>query len=110
MNIHKIDSTNRIDYTLKTIELAGRVPGIDSIEFLRVEEPYWQEYRLGPFVRVRYALNGVEQKKAFSIDVDKGIFLAIYDDALAEKLRPIAPKIVKILQEHAAQSHVERSL
>lgn len=108
MNIHEIDSLNRIKVTFKTIDLKGRVPGTESIEFLRVEEPYWQGYRLGPFVRVRYALNGVEQKKAFSIDVDKGIFLSIYDDALAEKLRPIAPKIVKILQEHAAQSHAER--
>jgi len=33
--------------------------------------------------------------------VDKGIFLSIDDDVLEEKLRKIAPKIVKILQEHA---------
>ena len=54
-------------------------------------------------MRVRYALNGVKQDKAFPLDVDKGIFLAIHDDVLEEKLRPIAPKIVEILQEHAAQ-------
>ena len=54
-------------------------------------------------MRVHYALDGVEQKSCFSIDVDKGIFLHIYDDMLAEKLRPSALKIVEILRERAAQ-------
>lgn len=108
MNIRTIHPSQRIDYTFKTIELDGRVPGTDSIEFLRVEEPYWQGYRLGPFVRVRYARNGVEQKDAFPLDVDKGIFLHIYDEDLAEKLQPIAPQIVRALYEHSAQQHSEK--
>lgn len=100
MNGHKIDSLNKIKVAFKTINLMGRVPGTDSIEFLRVEEPYRHGHRFGPFVRVRYALNGIEQKDCFSIDVDKGIFLHIYDDELADKLRPSALKIVEILREH----------
>ena len=103
MNIHKIQPANRVDYTMKTIDINGRVPGTDAIEFLRVERPYRHGRKFGPLVRVRYALNGVEQKKGFPLDVDKGIFLAIYDDELAETLRPIAPKIVAFLREHAAQ-------
>lgn len=92
--------------TFKTIDLKGRVPGTESIEFLSVEEPYVEGRRYGPFVRVRYALNGVKQKKVFPMDAHKGIFLSIYDDELLEKLRPIAPMIVKILQENAAREHI----
>ncbi len=99
---HIVDNVNKLELTFKTIDLEGRVPGTDSIEFLSVEEPYRKGHRYSPFVRVRYALNGIKQDKAFPLDVDKGIFLSIDDDALEEKLRPIAPKIVKILQEHAA--------
>ena len=98
------DHANHVDYTLKTIDLGGRVPNIDSIEFLRIERPYWQGYRYGPFVRVRYAPNGVEQINGFPMDVDKGIFLHVYDDELAEQLRTIAPKIIEILQEDAARN------
>ena len=100
---HIVDTGNKVELTYKTIDLAGRIPSTDSIEFLSVEEPYREGRRYSPFVRVRYALNGVKQDKAFPLDVDKGIFLAIHDDVLEEKLRPIAPKIVEILQEHAAQ-------
>ena len=73
-----------------------------------MEEPYREGRRYSPFVRVRYALNGVKQDKAFPLDVDKGIFLSIDDDVLEERLRPIAPKIVEILQEQAMQQNVER--
>ncbi len=105
---HIVDTGNKVELTYKTIDLAGRIPSTDSIEFLSVEEPYREGRRYSPFVRVRYALNGVKQDKAFPLDVDKGIFLAIYDDALEEKLRPIAPKIVEILQEHAAHRMLKR--
>lgn len=81
--------------------MEGRIPNTASIEFLSVEEPYREGRRYSPFVRVRYALDGVKQDKAFPLDVDKGIFLSIDDDVLEERLRPIAPKIVEILQEHA---------
>lgn len=100
---HIVDNINKLELTFKTIDLAGRVPGTHSIEFLSVEEPYREGRRYSPFVRVRYALNGVKQDKAFPLDVDKGIFLTIDDDVLEEKLRTIAPKIVEILQEYAAR-------
>ena len=105
---HIVDNVNKLELTFKTIDLKGRVPATDSIEFLSVEEPYREGRRYSPFVRVRYALNGIKQDKAFPLDVDKGIFLSIDDDVLEERLRPIAPKIVKILQEHAMQQSVER--
>ncbi len=84
--------------------MEGRIPNTDSIKFLSVEEPYREVRRYSPFVRVRYALNGIKQDKAFPLDVDKGIFLSIDDDVLEEKLRAIAPKIVEILQEHAVSN------
>ena len=100
---HIVDNVNKLELTFKTIDLEGRVPSTDAIEFLSVEEPYREGRRYSPFVRVRYALNGVKQDKAFPMDVDKGIFLSIDDDVLEEKLRTIAPKIVEILQEYAAR-------
>ncbi len=105
---HIVDNVNKLELTFKTIDLEGRVPATDSIEFLSVEEPYREGRRYSPFVRVRYALNGIKQDKAFPLDVDKGIFLSIDDEVLEERLRPIAPKIVEILQEHAWQQNVER--
>ena len=103
---HIVDNVNKLELTFKTIDLEGRVPSTDAIEFLSVEEPYTEGRRYSPFVRVRYALNGVKQDKAFPLDVDKGIFLSIDDDVLEEKLRPIAPKIVQILQEHVVQQNI----
>ena len=101
---HIVDNINKLDLTFKTIDLEGRVPPTDSIEFLSVEEPYREGRRYSPFVRVRYALNGIKQDKAFPLDVDKGIFLSIDDDALEEKLRPIAPKIIEILEDSISVS------
>ena len=101
---HIVDNVNKLELTFKTIDLEGRVPGTDSIEFLSVEEPYREGHRYSPFVRVRYALNGIKQDKAFPLDVDKGIFLSIDDDALEEKLRPIAPKIIEILEDSISMS------
>ncbi len=107
MKIHKMNPADRLELTYKTVDVKGRLPNVDSIEFLRVEEPYHKGHRYGPFARVRYALDGVEQVEGFPMDVSKGIFLSIYDDELLEKLRPIAPMIVKILQEHAAKEPIE---
>ena len=107
MKIHKMNPADRLELTYKAVDVKGRLPNVDSIEFLRVEEPYYQGRRYGPFARVRYAINGMEQVKGFPMDVSKGIFLSIYDDELLEKLRPIAPMIVRILQEHAAKEPIE---
>lgn len=104
-----MDHANHIELTYKTIDLDGRVPGAGSIDFLRVEEPYWQGRIYGPFVRVRYALNGVEQEaETLPMDVDKGIFLADCNGTAAESLRPSALKIVEILREHAMQACSKR--
>ena len=107
MKIHKMNPSDRLELTYKAVDVKGRLPNVDSIEFLRVEEPYYEGRRYGPFARVRYAINGIEQVKGFPMDISKGIFLSIYDDELLEKLRPIAPMIVKILQEHAAKEPIE---
>ena len=48
MNIHEIDSLNKIKVTFKTIDLAGRVPGTESIEFLRVENLIGRDIDLVP--------------------------------------------------------------
>lgn len=107
MKIHKMNPADRLDLTYKAVDVKGRLPNVDSIEFLRVEEPYHNGHRYGPFARVRYALDGVEQVDGLPLDISKGIFLSIYDDELREKLHPIAPMIVKILQEHAAKEPIE---
>ena len=57
---HIVDNVNKLELTFKTIDLEGRVPATDSIEFLSVEEPYREGHRYSPFVRVRYALNGIK--------------------------------------------------
>lgn len=36
---HIVDNVNKLELTFKTIDLEGRVPSTDSIEFLSVEEP-----------------------------------------------------------------------
>lgn len=102
-----MNPADRLDLTYKTVDVRGRLPNVGCIEFLRVEEPYHNGHRYGPFARVRYALDGVEQVDGFPLDISKGIFLSIYDDELREKLHPIAPMIVKILQKHAAKEPVE---
>ena len=107
MKIHKMNPAARLELTYKTVDVRGRLPNVGSIEFLRVEEPYHNGHRYGPFARVRYALDGVEQVDGFPLDISKGIFLSIYDDELREKLHLIAPMIVKILQEHAAKGPIE---
>ena len=62
---HIVDYFDKMDLRIKTLDLAGRVPGPDSIELLRVALHYDGEY--GPLfmARVRYARDGVEQENGF---------------------------------------------
>ena len=66
-----VDNVNKMNLRIKTLDLAGRVPGPDSIELLRVELHYDGGY--GPLsgARVRYARDGVEQENGFPIDFNK---------------------------------------
>ncbi len=59
-------------YQIQTVSLKELVSGSELIEFLRVEIPYGKAYGRIPFARVLYAFNGIEQKKAVPIDLDKG--------------------------------------
>ena len=103
MNRYKVKSPFKL--TIKTLDLVGRVSGIDTIEFLRVELQY--EDGNGPLflARVRYARNGIEQKDGLPIDLDKGAFISpvsIQNEGLEEKLQEIGPKIAKIVRKDLA--------
>ncbi len=105
MNKYKVKSPFKL--TIKTLDLDGRVPGIDAIEFLRVELQY--EDSNGPLflARVRYALNGIEQADGFPIDLDKGAFIStvsIQNKGLEEKLQEIGPVIAKIVRTDLAKN------
>ncbi len=110
---HIVDNINKFDLRIKTLDLAGRVPGPDSIELLRVELHYDGEY--GPLfmARVRYARDGVEQENGFPIDLHKGAFVAtvaMQEAGLEEELQKIGPEIARIVYENlAAQQRVLRS-
>ena len=69
-----VDNVNTLELTFKTLDLAGRVPFMDSIELLGVELQY-HEGR-GPLFmgRVRYAIDGVKQEEGFPLDLHKGAF------------------------------------
>ena len=102
---HIVDTVNKINLTIKPLELAGRVPFTDSIELLRVELQYQDGY--GPLFmgRVRYALDGVEQEDGFPFDLHKAAFIAtvpIQEAGLEEKLQKIGPEIAKIVYEDLA--------
>ncbi len=104
---HIVDNVNKMDLRIKTLDLAGRVPGPDSIELLRVELYYDGEY--GPLfgARVRYARDGVEQVEGFPIDLHKGAFFAtvpIQEAGLEEELQKIGPEIARIVYEDLAES------
>jgi hypothetical protein len=87
----------------RSIDLKGRVPGNDAIEFLSAEVS--AEYYL-PFAIIRYALEGEEQEDGLRLDLDKQVFL---DDHFEEQekrkiiknehkfLKKAAPKIVEFL-------------
>ncbi len=104
---HIVDNVNKMDLRIKTLDLAGRVPGPDSIELLRVELYYDGEY--GPLsgARVRYARDGVEQENGFPIDLQKKAFVAtvpIQEAGLEEELQKIGPEIARIVYEDLAKS------
>ena len=105
---HIVDNVNKMKLRIKTLDLAGRVPGPDSsIELLRVELYYDGEY--GPLsgARVRYARDGVEQENGFPIDLHKGAFVAtvpIQEAGLEEELQKIGPEIARIVYEDLAES------
>ncbi len=103
---HIADNLNKMPLRIKTLDLAGRVPGPDSIERLRVELYYYEEY--GPLsgARVRYARNGVEQENGFPIDLHKGAFVAtvpIQEAGLEEELQKIGPEIARIVYDDLAE-------
>ena len=104
MNKYRVKSPFKL--TIKTLDLAGRLPFTDSIELLRVELHYHDGY--GPLfmARVRYARDGVEQEDGFPIDLDKGAFIAtvpIQEAGLEEALQKIGPKIAQIVREDLAK-------
>lgn len=105
MNIHKVQYP--FNLTIKTLDLAGRVPVTDSIDLLRVELRYENGY--GPLflALVKYARDGVEQGGGFSIDLDKGAFIAnipMQKAGLEEVLQKVGPKIAQIVREDIAES------
>ena len=104
---HVVDNVNKMNLRIKTLDLAGQVPGPDSIELLRVELHYDGEY--GPLFmgRVRYARDGVEQENGFPIDLHKGAFVAtvpIQEAGWEEELQKIGPEIARIVYEDLAES------
>ena len=105
MNIHKVQYP--FNLTIKTLDLAGRVPVTDSIDLLRVELRYENGY--GPLflALVKYARDGVEQEGGFPIDLDKGAFIAnipMQKAGLEEVLQKVGPKIAQIVRKDIAES------
>ena len=88
-------------YQIQTVSLKELVSDSELIKFLRVEIPYGKAYGRIPFARVLYAFNGVEQKKAVPMDLDKGAFSDssfenVFDDEELEKtFREIAPDVFR---------------
>ena len=105
---HIVDNVNTMPLRIKTLDLAGRVPGPNpQIELLRVELYYYEEY--GPLsgARVRYARDGVEQVEGFPIDLHKRAFVAtvpIQEAGLEEALQKIGPEISRIVYEDLAKN------
>lgn len=101
MTNNQIQSIKMPPYKIQTVSLEELVSGNELIEFLRVEIPYGKEYGRIPFARVLYAFNGVEQKKAVPIDLDKGAFSDssfenVFEDEDLEKMfREIAPDVFR---------------
>lgn len=105
MNVHRIRYP--FDLTIKTLDLAGRVPVTDSVDLLRVELRYRNGH--GPLflALVKYARDGVEQEGGFPIDLDKGAFIAnipMQKAGLEEVLQKIGPKIAQIVRQDLAKS------
>ena len=88
-------------YQIQTVSLKELASGSELIEFLRVEIPYGKAYGRIPFARVLYAFNGIEQKRAVPIDLDKGAFSdssfenVFEDEELEKTFRKIAPEVFR---------------
>jgi len=66
---------------IQTIDLRKQIPIKGEVEFLRAETS--AQVRT-PFVLVRYALNGAEQKEGLRLDLDKRAFLDHFEDSSLE--------------------------
>lgn len=110
---HIPDTANRVELTIRSINLPERILLTDSIELLRVELQYHDGY--GPLFmgRVRYAFNGIEQEDGFPLDLHKGAFVAtvpIQDAGLEEMLQKIGPEIAEIVSKDLAEESPEQDL
>ena len=68
-------------YKMHNVSLKHLESGNDLIEFLRVEIPCIEGHGPMPFIRVRFAYNGVEQESAYPMDLDKEAFLTRFEQA-----------------------------
>jgi len=84
------------------INLAGRVAGGYSIQFLKAEVP--SEHRV-PFALIRFSLEGKPQPYGLRLDMYKKTFLDHTDDkGLEEFLEQAASKIVEVLSEALSEN------
>lgn len=101
MSKPQTQSIKTAPYQIHAISLKGLVSDSELIEFLRVEVPYGEAYGRIPFARVFYAFNGIEQKKAVPIDLDKGAFSdssfenVFEDESLERTFQEIAPTVFR---------------
>ena len=101
MSKHQTQSIKTAPYQIHAVSLKGLISDSELIEFLRVEIPYGEAYGRIPFARVFYAFNGIEQKKAVPIDLDKGAFSdssfenVFEDEALEKTFQEIAPTVFR---------------
>ncbi|MDE0685818.1 MAG: hypothetical protein OXI63_23050 [Candidatus Poribacteria bacterium] len=87
-------------YEMRVIDLKD-LSVSNFIEFLRMEILNVHGYGPTFFGRVRYALNGVEQKEGLPMDLSKGIFIAtLRDDQLGDIPRE---KLEKTLQKASGE-------
>lgn len=101
MSKHQTWSIKTAPYQIHAVSLKNLVSDSELIEFLRVEVPYGEAYGRIPFARVFYAFNGIEQKKAVPIDLDKGAFSdssfenVFEDETLERTFQKIAPTVFR---------------
>lgn len=86
-----------------TIDLRKQIPIKGEVEFLRAETS--AKFRT-PFVLVRYALKGAEQKEGLRLDLDKCAFLDHFEDSSLEAtVATEAPTIAKIVGGFLHRGH-----
>lgn len=105
-------------FEMRTTDLKGLKERL-SIQLLRVEFLEMSQYPPSPFVRVRYARDGVEQKSGFPMDLGKGIFIATLEDdelngisrnELEESLREAAAETMEIVRRNNIPRALHRLL